>query len=259
MKPPVVMAAFGTTTKALETYSFINSILTARFPDHEILWSYSSRMVKDWVKKRRNIDLKHPHQVLFEMKEKGYTWAVVQSLHLLNGHEFCRLVEEVQQSPIRTSMGLPLISSPDDYESVVQSFANRFQNLENQAVVLVGHGTDHPIWSSYVALNHMFRERFGSNIYVGVIEGHPTRDVIVDAVIRSGTKRVRIIPFMLVAGTHFQEDLVGKDDSWKTALEKKNISVSVDTDGLGFNQEIIGIFCKHIEDALDVIPYGIKG
>jgi sirohydrochlorin cobaltochelatase len=156
-------------------------------------------------------------------------------------------------------MGLPLLSSPDDYESVVQKFANRFQNLGNQAVVIVGHGTDHPIWSSYVALNHMFRDRFGSNIYMGVVEGHPTRDFIVDAVIRSGIKRVRIIPFMLVAGTHFQEDLVGKDDSWKTALEKKNISVSVETDGLGFNQEIIGIFCKHIEDALDVIPLGNKG
>jgi sirohydrochlorin cobaltochelatase len=79
MKTPIVMAAFGTTTRALETYSFMNERISARFPDHEIFWSYSSRMVKDWIKKRRNIDLKHPHEVLYELEEKGFSWAVVQS------------------------------------------------------------------------------------------------------------------------------------------------------------------------------------
>jgi len=253
MKVPIVMAAFGTTTRALETYSYIYKICNQRFPEHDILWSYSSRMVKDWIKKRRNIDLKHPHQVLSELKHRGHDWSVVQSLHLLCGHEFYRLVEEVKQSPVRTSVGLPLLSSPNDYEAVVQGLGSRFQDLENQATVLIGHGTDHPIWSSYVALHHMFRERFGPNIYVGVVEGHPSRESIVNAVIRSGIKRVLLVPFMLVAGTHFEEDLTGDKDSWKTAFEEKQISVSVETKGLGFYQEIVEIFCKHIEDALDVI------
>ena len=121
MKIPIVMAAFGTTTTALETYSLINQRLTERFPDNEILWSYSSRMVKDWIKKSQNIDLKHPHQVLFELKEKGCTWAVVQSLHVLNGHEFYRLVERVRQCAISTSLGLPLLTSPEDFHDVIKA------------------------------------------------------------------------------------------------------------------------------------------
>lgn len=232
----------------------MNERLSACFLGYEILWSYSSRMVKDWIKKRRNIELKHPHQILAVLKEKGHQWAVVQSLHILWGHEFYRLVEEAKQSSVRISVGLPLLSNPEDYEAVVQGVGARLSDLENQAVVLVGHGTDHPIWCSYVALNHMFRERFGPNIYVGVVEGHPSRDEIVDAVERSGIERVRLVPFMLVAGTHFQEDLTGDGDSWKTVFEEKQISVSVETKGLGFYQEIVEIFCKHIEDALDIIP-----
>jgi sirohydrochlorin cobaltochelatase len=251
---PIIMAAFGTTTSALETYSFINKRLSDRFPDHEIIWSYSSRMVKDWIKKRRNIDLKHPHEVLHELKERGHSWAVVQSLHLLCGHEFYRLIEEVKQSTVRTSVGLPLLSSPKDYEAVVQGLGSRFQDLETQAQILIGHGTDHPIWSSYVALNHMFREKYGPNIHIGVIEGHPSRDKIIDAVIKSRIKKVRMIPFMLVAGTHFQEDLAGDGDSWKTAFEKKEVLVSIESNGLGFNPKIVDIFSKHIQDALDVIP-----
>ena len=72
MDIPIVIAAFGTTTRALKTYECIDRQFKERFPGHEIVWAYSSRMVKDFIKKRRNIDLKHPHQVLAELFEKGY-------------------------------------------------------------------------------------------------------------------------------------------------------------------------------------------
>ncbi len=251
---PIVMAAFGTTTRALETYAFIDEICRERFAGHEILWSYSSRMVKDWIKKRRDIDLKHPHQVLSELKDKGHKWAVVQSLHLLCGHEFYRLVEEVGESPVRTSIGLPLLCDHEDYEAVVRGLGKDLSQNEDEAVILVGHGTDNPIWSSYLALHHMFRKEFGSNIYVGVVEGDPSRDKIVAAVKGAGVERVRLVPFMFVAGTHFQEDLAGDDDSWKTAFEERGISVLLEERGLGFRQEIVEIFCRHIREALDVIP-----
>ena len=253
-KTPIVMAAFGTTSGALKTYSYINERLREHFPDHEILWSYSSRMVKDWIKKRRNIDLKHPHEVLYELKEKGYLWAVVQSLHLLCGHEFYRLVEEVKQSPVRTSIGLPLLSNPEDYEAVAQEVGSSFTHLENEATVLIGHGTDHPIWISYTAMHHFFKERYGPNLYVGVVEGHPSREDILKSIKQTGIKKVHLIPFMLVAGTHVQEDIMGDTDSWKASFAREGITVSIETKGLGFNHRIVEIFLKHIEAALDVIP-----
>ncbi|RZB36584.1 MAG: sirohydrochlorin cobaltochelatase [Desulfobacteraceae bacterium Eth-SRB2] len=254
MKTPIVIAAFGTTTKALETYSLINQRLIERFPDNEILWSYSSRMVKDWIKKRQDIDLKHPHQVLFELKEKGYTWAVVQSLHLLNGHEFYRLVDESQNCDIRTSIGLPLLSSPEDFNKAITALQDSFPIHEDEALVMVGHGTDHPCWSVYVALNQMLREKLGLKIFTGVVEGYPAKEKIVEEVKKAGFKKVRIIPFMLVAGVHFHEDLAGNEDSWKSAFEKEKIFVTLEKKGLGSYPGIIDIFSKHIQEALDVIP-----
>jgi len=257
-KIPIVMAAFGTTARAFDTYSFIDKKCKKRFPGHEIFWSYSSRMVKDLIKKRDNIDLKHPHQVLSELKEKGYSWSVVQSLHLFCGHEFFRLVDEVGQNfagtSTRTSIGLPLLSGPWDYKAVVEAIGTGFPDDEDMAVVMVGHGTDHPVWSSYVALHHMFREKFGPRIFMGVVEGYPLREEIVAGVKRAGFRKVLLISFMLVAGVHFIEDLLGEEDSWKTAFEDNGISVSVENTGTGFNDSIIEIFCKHIEDAMDVIP-----
>jgi sirohydrochlorin cobaltochelatase len=254
MKTPIVIAAFGTTTRALETYSLINERLIERFPDNEILWSYSSRMVKDWIKKRQNIDLKHPHQVLFELKEKGYTWAVVQSLHLLNGHEFYRLVDESQNCGIRTSIGLPLLSSPEDFNKVITALQDSFTTHEDEALVMVGHGTDHPCWSVYVALNQMLRKKLGLKIFTGVVEGYPAKEKIVEEVKKAGFKKVRIIPFMLVAGVHFHQDLAGNEDSWKSTFEKEKIYVTLETEGLGVYPGIIDIFSQHIQEALDVIP-----
>lgn len=255
MKTPIVMAAFGTTSRAMETYSFINESVEKHFSDHEIFWSYSSRMVKDRIKKEKNIDLKHPYQVLTELKEKGYPWAVVQSMHLISGHEFYRLVEEAGQCSIRTAMGLPLLYSPEDYQAVMKDLRFSFPQNSGEAIVMVGHGTDHASWSSYLAFHHMFQEKYGPGIYMGMVEeGTPSMEAIVTSVKKSGFKKVHLVPFMLVAGVHFQEDLTGDEDSWKIAFEQENIAVSAHKDGLGLRPGIINIFCKHIQDALDVIP-----
>ncbi|MDY6878942.1 MAG: translation initiation factor IF-1 [Thermodesulfobacteriota bacterium] len=253
-KTPIVIAAFGTTTKALESYSYVDERIRRCFPGHDILWSYSSRMVKDWIKKRRNIDLKHPHQVLAELKEKGHQWAVVQSLHLVCGHEFYRLADEVKHVSLRTSMGLPLLSDFEDYEAVAVALSGHSSDRKDEALVFVGHGTDHPSWASYLALHYIFRENQGDNFFMGVVEDRPSKEETVETVLKQGFKKVHLIPFMLVAGAHFDEDLIGNGDSWKTAFEANHVSVSYERKGIGNNSEILDIFEKHIGDALDVIP-----
>lgn len=254
MKTPIVITAFGTTTKALETYTYIDQIVKARFPEHEILWAYSSRMVKDAVKKKKNIDLKHPHQVLSELKDRGHTWAVVQSLHLMCGHEFYRLVEETKTCDIRTSIGLPLLCSPGDYVATIEAL-RKTCDVTDEAIVMVGHGSDHPAWSTYLALQQMFDKVVGRGVYIGVVEdGSPSREEIIKAVKKDGFRKVRLKPLLLVAGVHFCEDLAGDEDSWKTAFEEEGIAVTLVPEGIGRHSEIIDIFCRHIEDALDVIP-----
>ena len=253
MTTPIVLAAFGTTTKAMKTYSFINDICQERFPANPIYWAFSSRVVKDMSKRRYN--MRHPNEVLPELSGNGHVWAVVQSLHLMCGHEFYRLVDEVSQCDIRTSMGLPLLNEPKDYHAIIRALTNDFVRNDDEALIMVGHGTDHPGWCSYVALDHIFRKSGVTGIYVGVVEhGYPTMESVIQDVRNDGYKRVRLIPFLLVAGMHFEEDMSGDEDSWKLAFEKAGIPVSLENQGLGFNRGIIDIFCRHIEDALDIIP-----
>jgi sirohydrochlorin cobaltochelatase len=254
MQTPIVLTAFGTTSSALKTYDFMDNIIREEFPGHEILWAFSSRLVRDRLRHKKKIEFRHPHEVLQALSEKGHAWAVVQSMHLLGGHEFFRMLEEVNPLPIRTSIGLPLFSSYEDYQQLARALGFAEAIAEGEALVLVGHGTDHPSWSTYLALENILREIYGSRIFVGVVEGHPSQEQVVKAVTRAGVSKVRLIPLMIVAGVHFIEDLCGAEDSWQAAFEAAGVEVTVESQGIGTKEEVIRIFIDHIREALDIIP-----
>jgi len=255
MRPtPIVITAFGTTTKALASYDFLDARIRGHFPDHEVLWAWSSRMVKEKISGQQQT-IFSPHEVLDHLYQHRYSWAVVQSLHLLGGHEFSRLVEETDTSPIRTSIGLPLLSSPQDFQALCTSLAPLINAHPDQAVLLVGHGTDHPAWCAYPALQYFMHRHFGPRVFVGVIEGYPASAEVIADITGSGYKKVRIIPLLLVAGMHFQRDLTGgRQDSWTTLLAQADIRVESIEQGLGTLPAISDMFCQHIKDALAIIP-----
>ncbi len=251
---PIVITAFGTTTRALETYDRIEARCRERFPECEVRWAYSSRMVKDRVKHRRALNFPDPVEVLSALYAEGHTWAVVQSLHVICGHEFHRLARLAEESPIRTSMGLPLLTAPDDLEEVARVLSPELCTAGDEAAVLVGHGTDHPAWCAYAALEQRARRLAGPHVYVGVVEGSPGPEEILERVLGAGYERVRLFPFMLVAGRHFLEDLSGPEDSWKSAFEARGLGVALDGKGLGARDGVIEVFLRHAAEAVDVIP-----
>lgn len=256
---PIILAAFGTAAKTRASYEFLGNHIKHQFPDHEIFWAWSSRIIKDKTLGHSSDTISHPHEILETLYRRHYAWAVVQSLHLIGGHEFIRLVEETRQSPIRTSIGLPLLSSPTDYLALCSSLAPLINSHPEQAILLIGHGTDHPAWCAYPALQYFLRHHFGPRIFVGVIEGCPAGPEIIADITAAGYNEVCVIPLLLVAGMHFQRDLTGKHgDSWMTLLTKAKIRAEILEQGIGLLPAIGDIFCRHIKDALAIIPEGIE-
>ena len=254
MTIPIVMVAFGTTSRARATYRFIDRAVRQRFPENEIYWAYSSRMVTARAKHRQNVEVENPHQVMAKLAREGHDWAVVQSLHLICGHEFYRLVDEVSDGPVRVSMGLPLLTEFQDYTDMAHVLSAAHPIADDEALVMVGHGTDHPIWTAYIALHDVCRETYGSRVFCGVVEGHPAMEDVVEKVAAEGYRRVRLVPFMLVAGVHFHEDLAGGEDSWRTAFEARGMAVDLESRGLGHVDGTIDIFVRHIREGLDAVP-----
>ncbi len=118
----------------------------------------------------------------------------------------------------------------------------------------MGHGTDHPAWSAYPALESIMRQQYGNQVFVGVVKGYPGLDHILERIQSAGYTKVCLIPLMLVAGVHFHEDLTQEEDSWQKTFERHGIEVSLVSQGIGHLDKITDIYCDHISQALDVIP-----
>ncbi|WP_300669925.1 sirohydrochlorin cobaltochelatase [Desulfoluna sp.] len=253
MKPVIIPVAFGTTSKALETYDVIDEAIKRRFPQHEVRWAWSSRMVRE-VMKKKGRHFPHAHEVLAELAAEEKEWAVVQSFHLICGHEFQRLLDEAGGGKPRVSMGLPLLTSPEDCQWVVDALGGLVSSREGEATLFIGHGTDHPAWTTYFALDAMLKETYGPTAFTGVVEGFPEVEDVVARVKAAGFKRVKIVPLMLVAGVHYFEDLAGDDEgSWKNLFEAEGIDVTLVDRGIGYMPEIVRLFIRHLEEAMELV------
>jgi sirohydrochlorin cobaltochelatase len=259
MKVPIVLAAFGTTSRAKDTYALVDARVRSRFPQAPVRWAVTSRRVKAAGAAAEDRSSGHsltqsPGEVLEKLDAEGHRWAVVQSLHLVAGHEFDRLIAEIRQAPIRTSVGLPLLSSYGDYWKTAHALRHLVgASAADEAVVLIGHGTDHPAWAAYPAFEAICRQRFGPQVFVGLIEGKPGRTATVHAVRKAGYRRAHLVPFTLVAGVHFEADIMG-EGGWASAFTDAGIDIRVEPFGVGHNERIVDVFLDHIADAADVIP-----
>ncbi len=255
---PIVLAAFGSTKSSLDVYGKMAEETAERFPGHRVVTAFSSRMVREKIGGRKQG--RRPsgtEDVLAELESSGCNWAVIQSLHITAGHEFDRLVSTATEFTMRTSIGLPLLSAPDDYATLSDILRDFVPQEPEQGVVFVGHGTDHPAWSAYPALENIMRKRCGGRAWVGVVDGTPGPREVAREVRIAGLRAVNIVPIMLVAGVHFMDDIKGEDeDSWASVFRKNRIETSISELGL---LELVGVrkmFLRHVEDALDVIRGG---
>ena len=230
---PIILTAFGTTARAFETYDVMDKMIRQVFPQNSLYWAYSSRMVKHAIQKKQQMDLKDPLETAQMLAEQGHSWVVMQSLHMICGHEFDRLVAERNHVDIRSAIGLPLLSSYEDYEQAARAMGHLIPEDTDTAAVFVGHGTDHPSWSAYPALESILRRHHGHRVFVGVVEDYPGMDDTLERIKSAGFRKVCLIPLMLVAGVHFQEDLTCEEDSWQKTFERHDIQVTVVEQGIG--------------------------
>lgn len=256
-KPAIVLAAFGTSTEAFDTYNYFEQKVKARFPDHEIRWAFTSHKVRHKVAQEKGQKLNDLPTTLQELKAAGYTRVAVQSLHLVPGEEWeKKIVQESRKVPgLKVALGKPLLSSKQDQEQVLQAVAQTFpQDLKNNAVVLVAHGSPSPEGTAaYLAFNRLLRSHYpNQNVFLGTVEGKPTRQEALEAVKKSTAATVVLMPFLFVAGEHVAKDILGDDpESWKSELLKqKAYRIEGITKGLGYQEGIVNIYLDHLSRAM---------
>jgi sirohydrochlorin cobaltochelatase len=254
-KPAIVLAAFGTSTQAFATYDDFGAQVKKRYPDYDIRWAFTSRIVRREVARQKGKQLKDLATTLRELQQAGYRRVAVQSLHIVPGEEWEKKVVMISREfpGLKVALGKPLLSSPEDQERVLKALASTFPwDRQHTAVVLVAHGSPSPQGTAaYLAFNRLLRARY-PNVFLGTVEGQPTREEALEQVRKFAPRTVVLMPFLFVAGEHVAKDILGTGpESWKSQLLKqKPYRLEGVTRGLGYQAGIVQIYLDHLARAL---------
>lgn len=256
-KKGILLAAFGTTVpEALTAMDNIERLAKAAFPGVPVRWAYSSAIVRAKLAETGKI-IPSPAEALAAMMAEGFTRVAAQSLHTIPGHEFEGLkktamaFEGMPKGFTQVEVGAPLLWTTDDAQKAAEALLASIpkERKPGEAVVFMGHGTDHPAGIYYPGIQYYLWQK-DPNAFVGTVEGSPTLDDVVAELASKKLKKAYLLPFMSVAGDHARNDMAGEeDDSWVNVLKKAGVEAKPVLTGTGEVDALAGIWIDHLKDA----------
>lgn len=264
-KKAIVVVSFGTTFDDARKACIesVENEIKAAFPDYEVRRAFTSRIVMKRLADR-GIYADTLEQALDKLKAEGYTDVVIQSTHLTPGEEYDKKiiapVKTYENSFQSIKIGRPVLMNDgtngqaDDFSIAVKALKTQLPKVQKgQEIVFMGHGSPHQHNPAYQALQDKF-DAAKLPVTIGVVEetDHPNfEDVVARLAAKKSVKSVLLMPLMLVAGDHANNDMAGdEDDSWKNLLKAEGYQVDTYVHGLGENQEIQKIYVQHVRDAI---------
>jgi len=260
-KKALLVVSFGTsnaTTRRL-TINECESKIKSEFVDYDFYMAWTSKMIIKKLKVETGEIIKFPDQMLEELYQNGYEEVLIQSLHIINGEEYDKIkyiYMDYKDKFKKLILGRPLLSSPKDYDEVTEIMGRIVEKDlgdnpdKTEAVVFMGHGTEHVAHTSYTGIEHRLKMA-SIPAYVGTVEGYPDIDIVIEQLRRDSIKKVHLRPFLLVAGVHANDDMAGdSEDSWKSMLEREGLEVIIHLEGLGENKDIQEKFLRNLKEEI---------
>ena len=261
----IVVVSFGTTfddarEKCIES---VENKITEMFPFYEVRRAFTSNIVMKRLAEK-GIMVDNLEQALTKLKNEEYTDVIIQSTHLIPGEEYNTKILEVaakHKNDFQTiKIGRPVLTysgdnNTNDYKEFVKALKKQLPQNQGKdtQIIFMGHGSNHENGTVYSKLQ-LELDKQGVKGYVAVVEdgAEPSFDSVLKKLANNKeTKKVLLMPLMLVAGDHANNDMAGEEeDSWKSILTAKGYAVEIYMHGLGENKAFQDIYVDHIKDVV---------
>lgn len=261
MKKAILVVSFGTSyLDTLEkTIERAEKQIRDNFSEYDIYRAFTSHMIIRKLKEKYEIFVDKPEEMLEKLYEDGYEEVIMQPLHMIPGEEFIyinKIADTFKEKFEVLKVGRPIFyyqgieELPQDYSLFIEATKELYE--ENNAVILMGHGTAHPANSVYGCLQAVFEDEGYDNVFVTTVEGYPNFENVISRVKRKNISEVTVAPLMVVAGDHARNDMASDDEeSLKSMLEAEGIKVNVHLKGLGENERFNALYINRIDDLIN--------
>ena len=262
-KDAIVVMSFGTTfkdTRAKTIDAVVNKI-KAQNPDKKVVTAFTSHIIIDRIQAKEGIKYPTPEEAMQNLKKDGYTRVAMTSLDMIPGMEYNYDVAVYNQykNDFKTvSLGTPLMfwmgqeNQSDQVADAMKAFSTQFPKLDkHSAVLIMAHGTPDPGNAYYAVMQDRLDSMKLGNAYIYTVEGWPSLETVMPELKAKGVKNVTLMPFMMVAGDHANNDMAGADkDSHKSQLEAAGFKVTTYIHGAGENPAIQDLFAARAKEAV---------
>lgn len=265
-KDAILVMSFGTTFKDTreKTIDATVNAIKAAHPGVKVVTAFTSHIIIDRIKANEGISYPTPEEAIAQLKAGGYTRVAMTSLDIIPGMEYAYkdAVFQLHKNDFKkATFGTPLMywqgqeGQADDITATMKAVSTQFPKLgKKDAVLVMAHGTPHPANAYYAVMQDRLNEMGLNNVLIFSVEGWPHLETVIPQLKAKGIKNVTLMPLMMVAGDHANNDMAGDEpDSFKSILENEGFKVNAYIHGLGENEAVRQLFVDKAEQAWDAL------
>ncbi len=265
-KDAMVVMSFGTTYKdtRVKTIDATVDAIKAAHPNTKVITAFTSHIIRDRIQQKEGITYPTPEEALAELKKDGYTRVALASLDVIPGMEYnydAAVYNLYKNDFKKMTLGTSLIywmgqeNQTDQVIETLKAVQSQFPKLgKEDGLLIMAHGTPDPSNAYYSVIQDRIHTLGMKNVFIYTVEGTPNLEQVIPQLKLHGIKHVTLMPFMMVAGDHANNDMAGNEpDSHKSILEKEGFKVDTYIHGLGENQNIRNLFVERANEAWDAL------
>lgn len=265
-KDAILVLSFGTTFKDSRQKTIDQTVadIKAAHPGQKVVLAFTSHIIVDRIKANEGLTVPTPEEALAQLKKDGYTRVAITSLDVIPGMEYAydtAIFDMYKKDFKKMTMGTSMMywmgqeGQRDDIAEFVKAFSTQFPKIGKQdAILVMAHGTPHPSNAYYSVIQNRLDAAHLGNVYIYSVEGWPHLDTVIPELKAKGIKHVILMPMMMVAGDHANNDMAGADaDSHKSILEKEGFKVTPYIHGLGENAAVRHLFVERADEAWNAL------
>ena len=265
-KDAMVVMSFGTTYKdtRVKTIDATVDAIKAAHPNTKVITAFTSHIIRDRIQQKEGITYPTPEEALAELKKDGYTRVALASLDVIPGMEYnydAAVYNLYKNDFKKMTLGTSLMywmgqeNQTDQVIETLKAVQSQFPKLgKEEGLLIMAHGTPDPSNAYYSVIQDRIHTLGMKNVFIYTVEGTPNLEQVIPQLKLHGIKHVTLMPFMMVAGDHANNDMAGNEpDSHKAVLEKEGFKVDTYIHGLGENQNIRNLFVERANEAWDAL------